>query len=160
MISEAGQRLEQYDKQIAAVVPGWRWEPVVRALMSLRGVALLTAATLVAELGDLNRFKTAGELMSYLGLVPSEHSTGEERHQGGIIKISGFFRGSTAFLGSFHRPTSPWEGAPDRVRSPHHAAAWVRMRQSTRLLRRAADSQPYQSPRRPHAHLLRITRTR
>jgi transposase len=87
VISEAGQRLERHEKEIAAVVAGWRWEPVVRALMSLRGVALLNAATLVAELGDWERFTTAGQLMSYLGLVPSEHTTSENRRQGGITKM-------------------------------------------------------------------------
>jgi len=50
-ITEAGQRLERYEAQIAREVAGWRWEPAVRALMSLRGVALINAATLVAELG-------------------------------------------------------------------------------------------------------------
>src|SRR4051794_21480801 len=87
VISEAGQRLERYEKQIASVLESWRWEPVVRALMSLRGVALLTAATLVAELGDLERFATAPQLMSYLGLCPSEHSTDKDRQQGGITKL-------------------------------------------------------------------------
>lgn len=87
VITEAGQRLERYEKQLPGVVAGWRWEPVVRALMSLRGLALLNAATLVAELGDLHRFPTAGQLMGYLGLVPSEDSTGHERHQGGITKM-------------------------------------------------------------------------
>jgi transposase len=87
VITEAGQRLERYDTQIPRVLPGWRWAPVVKALMSLRGVALLTAATLVAELGDLQRFATARQLMGYLGLVPSEDSTGEKRQQGGITKM-------------------------------------------------------------------------
>lgn len=87
VITEAGQRLERYEKQIASVVEGWCWEPVVRALMSLRGVALLTGATLVAELGDLHRFDTAPQLMSYLGLCPSEHTTGTTRQQGGITKL-------------------------------------------------------------------------
>jgi transposase len=86
-ISELGQRLERYEKQIAAVVATWRWQPVVAALMSLRGVALLTAATLVAELGDLHRFATAQALMSYLGLCPSEHTTSHDRQQGGITKM-------------------------------------------------------------------------
>ena len=86
-ISEAGERLARYEAQLPRVVAGWRWAPVVRALMSLRGVALLTAATLVAELGDLTRFPTARQLMGYLGLVPSEDSTGNERHQGGITKM-------------------------------------------------------------------------
>jgi len=87
VISEAGLRLARYEKQIASVVEGWRWQPVVQALMSLRGVALLTAATLVAELGDLERFATAPQLMSYLGLCPSEHTTGQDRRQGGITKL-------------------------------------------------------------------------
>jgi transposase len=87
VITEAGLRLARYEKEIASVVEGWRWQPVVQALMSLRGVALLTAATLVAELGDLERFATAPQLMSYLGLCPSEHTTGTDRRQGGITKL-------------------------------------------------------------------------
>jgi transposase len=87
VITEAGERLERYAAQIPRVLPGWRWAPVVKALMSLRGMAVLTAATLVAELGDLRRFATARQLMGYLGLVPSEDSTGDKRHQGGITKM-------------------------------------------------------------------------
>lgn len=87
VITEATERLARYDAQLPRVVPGWRWEPVVRALMSLRGVALLTAVTLVAELGDLTRFASAPQLMGYLGLVPSEDSTGDKRRQGGITKM-------------------------------------------------------------------------
>jgi transposase len=87
VITEAGQRLERYEQEIAAVVENWRWAPVVKALMSLRGVALLTGATLVAELGDLERFASAPQLMSYLGLCPGEHTSGAERKQGGITKM-------------------------------------------------------------------------
>ena len=87
VISEATARLERYDQEIERAVPGWRWEPAVRALMSLRGMALLHAATLVAELGDFNRFEHPGQLMGYLGLVPSEHTTGTDRQQGGITKM-------------------------------------------------------------------------
>lgn len=87
VITEATERLERYETQLPRVVAGWRWAPVVKAMMSLRGVALLTAATLVAELGDLHRFATARQLMGYLGLVPSEDSTGNERRQGGITKM-------------------------------------------------------------------------
>ena len=86
-ITEAAQRLERYDAELARQVAGWRWEPAVRALMSLRGVALLNAATLIAELGDLHRFTRPAELMSYLGLCPGEHSSGAERQQGGITKM-------------------------------------------------------------------------
>ena len=87
VISEATARLERYDREIERAVPGWRWAPAVRALMSLRAMALLHAATLVAELGDFNRFEHPGQLMGYLGLVPSEHTTGNDRQQGGITKM-------------------------------------------------------------------------
>jgi transposase len=87
VITEAGHRLARYETEIASVVAGWRWQPVVQALMSLRGVALLTGATLVAELGDLHRFASAPQLMSYLGLCPSEHTSGATRQQGGITKL-------------------------------------------------------------------------
>ena len=86
-ITEAGERLERYDVELARQVAAWRWEPVVKALMSLRGIALLNAAILIAELGDLNRFTRPAELMSYLGLVPSEHTSGASRQQGGLTKM-------------------------------------------------------------------------
>ena len=86
-ISEAGARLERFEEQLEREVAGWRWEPVVKALMSLRGVRLLNAAILVAELGDLSRFTRPAELMSYLGLVPSEQTSGNDRQQGGITKM-------------------------------------------------------------------------
>jgi hypothetical protein len=86
-ISEAGARLERFDAQLPRAVAGWRFEPVVRALMGLRGLALLNAATLAAELGDLHRFDSARQLMGYLGLVPSEDSIGQERRQGGLTRM-------------------------------------------------------------------------
>jgi transposase len=87
VITEAGERLARYDAQLPRALAGWRWQPVVNALMGFRGLALLNAITLVSELGDLHRFASAPQLMGYLGLVPSEASTGDERHQGGITKM-------------------------------------------------------------------------
>lgn len=86
-ITEAGQRLERYDRQLERAVTTWRYEPVVRALMTMRGLAQLNAATLVAEVGDLHCFESPRQLMSYLGLVPSEDSTGDTRKQGGLTKM-------------------------------------------------------------------------
>jgi transposase len=60
--------------------------PVVQALQALRGVSLIVATTTVAEVGDLNRFEHPTELMSHLGLVPSEHSSGEKTRRGSITK--------------------------------------------------------------------------
>jgi hypothetical protein len=65
---------------------GWKWAPVVRALMSLRGVQELTAMTLVAEVGDFSRFDDPRSLMHFFGLTPSEHSSGASRVQGGLTK--------------------------------------------------------------------------
>ena len=59
---------------------------MVEALISLRGVDVITAVTVLAELGDLTRFDSPRQLMSYLGLVPSEHSSGSHRRQGRITK--------------------------------------------------------------------------
>jgi transposase len=102
VISEAAQRLARYDTQIERALATWRWEPVARAYMSLRGVALLSAATLVAELGDLHRFASAGQLMSYLGLVPSEDSTGDDRRQGGITKMGNGIARRTLIEAAWH----------------------------------------------------------
>jgi transposase len=57
-----------------------------RMLQALRGLALVAAATLVTELGDITRFANPRQFMAYLGLVPSEHSSGSTRRQGGITK--------------------------------------------------------------------------
>src|SRR5438045_2032115 len=60
--------------------------PVVAALQSMRGVALVMAVTVVAEVGDFRRFANPRQLMAYLGLVPSEHSSGSSVRRGGITK--------------------------------------------------------------------------
>jgi transposase len=60
--------------------------PVVESLMAVRGVNLLTAMSVMAELGDISRFDSPRELMSFVGLVPSEHSSGQRRHLGAITK--------------------------------------------------------------------------
>ncbi len=85
-ITVATERLERLSQAMKAALPSWKREPVVRALMSLRGVAVVNGMTLVAEAGDLTRFEQAGQLMSYFGLTPSEYSSGDKRQQGGITK--------------------------------------------------------------------------
>jgi transposase len=71
---------------LAEFLPGWRLNPVVEALQALRGVQQITAITTVAELGDLTRFDSPRQLAAFLGLTPSEYSSGESRRQGGITK--------------------------------------------------------------------------
>lgn len=85
-INDATDRLERLAQAVEDALPGWKWEPVARALMSLRGVQVLTAMTLVAEVGDFSRFKDPRSLMHFFGLTPSEHTSSDKRVQGGITR--------------------------------------------------------------------------
>jgi transposase len=79
-------RVERLIEQIRQLLPQWRFAPVVEALQSLRGVSLIVAVTTIAEIGDLNRFDHPQKLMGYLGLVPSEDSSGNRIRRGAITK--------------------------------------------------------------------------
>lgn len=85
-INERMTRLKRLDNELSHQVMKWRYYPVVKAIQAMRGVKLLVAAGVIAELGDLSRFDCPGKLMAYLGLVPSEHSSGEHRRLGAITK--------------------------------------------------------------------------
>ena len=85
-VEAAEARRDRLTAQIAAMLPDWTLAPVVAALQTMRGMALVNAATLVAELGDLSRFPNPRQLMAYLGLVPSEHSSGASVKRGGLTK--------------------------------------------------------------------------
>lgn len=80
----ATERLEWLTGHIEALVPEWDLAPAVNALQALRGVALISAVTFMAEIGDVRRFETPVKLMAYLGLVPSEYSTGQTTRRGSI----------------------------------------------------------------------------
>ncbi len=85
-IEEAERRLQRLTEQLRTLVPTWRWATVVDALQALRGVSFVTAAGLVTEIGDVRRFEHPRDLMAYLGLVPSEHSSGPTVRRGAITK--------------------------------------------------------------------------
>jgi transposase len=85
-VEAADERVERLTKALEASITGWRFAPVVSALQALRGVAAITAISLTAEIGDLGRFSHPRKLMGYLGLVPSEHSSGERTKRGSITK--------------------------------------------------------------------------
>ena len=80
------ERIDRLEAALVEIVPSWTMAPVVSAFQAMRGVRFMTAATMVAEAGDLRRFDHPRQLMAFLGLVPSERSTGETRRQGGITK--------------------------------------------------------------------------
>ena len=85
-VHQCKDRVQRLTEQIQQLLPEWQLFPIVQALQSMRGVSTIVAATTVAEVGDLKRFQTPCELMSYLGLVPSEHSSGQKTKRGSITK--------------------------------------------------------------------------
>jgi len=83
-VREAGRRVAEITAEMERALPQWSLAPVVASLMALRGIDRVAAMTLLAELGDLTRFDSPRQLMGFLGLVPSEHSSGGRRRQGAI----------------------------------------------------------------------------
>jgi transposase len=96
-IEDALQRLRRLDEQLAALVPSWSLAPFVQAYQAMRGASFLVAVTFAAEIGDVRRFDTPRQLMSFLGLVPGERSTGETvRRQG--LTLAGNRRARRALI--------------------------------------------------------------
>lgn len=83
---QAEERVQRLEQSMREAMNDWRLAALVTALMALRGLEFVAAATLVAEIGDFSRFATPRELMAWLGMVPSESSTGEHVQRGGITK--------------------------------------------------------------------------
>jgi transposase len=128
-IAEAEQRRERLDEQIRELASGWSMAPVVAALQAVRGIAFLSAVVLVAEIGDFRRFANPSRLMAWLGLVPSEHSSGAKVQRGGITKAGNGRARRVLVEGawSYRFPArvtgelrARLEGLPDKVR----AIAW------------------------------------
>ncbi|AMD60354.1 transposase [Agrobacterium tumefaciens] len=125
-IEECQGRCERLDKMLEEAVANWSLAPLVRALQALRGVRLVVAATLVAEIGDLSRFCSPKHLMSWLGLVPSESSSGKRTRRGAITGAgNGEARAMLVEAAwCYHYPArEAWgyrkrvEGLPDAIRS-------------------------------------------
>lgn len=85
-VQAADARVQRLTQALRDSVAGWRFEPVVQALQALRGVDIVTAVGLIAEIGDQRRFEHPRKLMGYLGLVPSEASSGDRVRRGSITK--------------------------------------------------------------------------
>jgi len=85
-VRAASQRVIDMTAQMMQVLPQWSLAPVVDSLVALRGIDKLAAMVLLAELGDISRFDSPRQLMAFLGLVPSEHTSGGRRRQGAITK--------------------------------------------------------------------------
>jgi transposase len=125
-VQEAGARLERLGASILVQLERWRWRPVVEALQALRGVSAIHAVRIVAELGDFQRFESPRKLMAYLGLIPSEDSSGARRRQGSITK-AGNSSARRAMV------EAAWAYAhPARV-------SWVIARRQTKLAKSVCD---------------------
>lgn len=85
-VRDAEERQKRLERYLCEAVEEWSFGPVVDALQAMRGIRFVAAATFMAEVGDLSRFVNPRQLMGYLGLVPSERSTGDSVKRGGITK--------------------------------------------------------------------------
>mgnify|MGYP005845104827 CR=1 FL=1 len=85
-VQAASARVADITAQMERALPHWSLAPVVQALIALRGIDKITAMVLMAELGDISRFDAPRQLMAFLGLVPSEHTSANRRRQGAITK--------------------------------------------------------------------------
>ena len=85
-VTQASARVAGLEDRMHRALQTWSLAPAVAGLRALRGVGTVTAMTVLAELGDVTRFDSPRQLMSFLGLVPSERSSGSRRRQGAITK--------------------------------------------------------------------------
>jgi len=124
-VADAEQRVERLTGQIAELVPSWSLAPVVEAVQAMRGVGFIVAVTVVAEVGDFSRFENPRQLMAYLGLVPSEHSSGTTVRRGGITKAGSGLARRTLIEGAWTYRMQPrvsrklhdrLEGLPSAIR--------------------------------------------
>ena len=121
-------RREQLEREIVARLADSPWQAEIGRLRCLRGIDTLTAAGLCAEIGDFERFARAEQLMHYVGLVPSEHTTGDQRRLGAITKTGSAHARRLLVEAAWHYRKQPpsarrWPPArtvrtPTRSRSP------------------------------------------
>lgn len=122
-VEQAQQREERLKEQIGEAALAGPQAPLIGALQSLKGVALVTAATLAAELGDVTRFGSAPELMAYAGVVPSEHSSGGSQHRGHITKTGNTHVRHVAVEAAWHYRHAPRVSPTLKARQQDQPAA-------------------------------------
>jgi transposase len=109
-------RREDLEAQMTSSIAGSPWEQVAARLRCLRGIDTLSALGLCAEVGDFARFERPAQLMSYLGLVPSENTTGEKRRQGQITKSGSRHARRLLVEAAWHYRRAPRKGRELRRR--------------------------------------------
>jgi transposase len=149
-VDEAGARIERVERALFDQDAAWRFASVVEALQAMRGLDAIAAITLVTELGDLTRFGSARELMAFLGLVPSESSTGGRRRLGGITKCGNAHARRTLIEAAwaYRHPARVGRRLlqrSEKLPPPIRAIAWkAQLRLATRYRRLAARGKPHQ----------------
>jgi transposase len=137
-MGEAKARVTRLERAITEAVADWSLAPMVAALMAMRGVDLVAATTILAEAGDLSRFQTPRQLMAWLGLVPSEASTGDRIRRFGITK-AGNGRARRALIASawcYRHPARVGPAKLARVEAAPPVARRIAWKAQTRLTAR------------------------
>jgi transposase len=137
-VRQAQERIARLEAAIRDAVPDWSLAAVVEGVMAMRGIDLVTATAFLAEIGDLSRFRTPRELMAYLGLVPSEHSTGDKVRRGAITK-AGNRRARRLVVESawsYRHPPRVGKKKQDRVAAAPQAVREIAWKAQHRLYRR------------------------
>ena len=116
-VETATLRCDQLTERLRETIKGWRLEPLVKALQAMRGVEFVTAVTLAAEIGDFCRFAKATDFMGYLGLIPSEQTSGTHRRQGPITKTGNTHVRRLLVESAWHYRRQPRISKPLRERS-------------------------------------------
>jgi transposase len=134
-------RRDALENTIGELIPGSPWEQTVARLRCLRGIDTLSAVGLCAEVGEFGRFEKAGQLMSYLGLTPSEHTSGEKRRQGAITKTGSRHARRLLVEAAWHYRRAPAKGQALRRRQdgqPAHIVeiSWQAQRRLHRVWQR------------------------
>jgi len=106
-VDQVDRRIEMLEAELQRLACEGPHRELIARLRCMRGIDTLTAIGLVAEAGDFQRFKTAEQFMSFVGLVPSERSSGESRRQGSITKAGLSARPTAARRVSLERPPAP-----------------------------------------------------
>ena len=149
-VDEARARLQTVDTDLQALLASPTLQPRVQRLRCFRGIDDLTALTIAAELGDPRRFPTARSVMGYIGLVPSEYSSGAKRARGAITKTGNAHIRRVLIESAWHYRHHPFVGDTLRKRQrggpPHVLAhAWTAQQRLHRRYRRlAARGKPKQ----------------
>ncbi|MFG5379574.1 IS110 family transposase [Yoonia sp. R2-816] len=118
-IDQCEARVMTLDQAIDDAIPHWHFAPLVDALRALRGVNTTIAATVVAEIGDITRFDKPRQLMAWLGLVPSEHSSGNTTRRGRLTKTGNALARTMLVEAGWSYRHPPKEGHPYLKRSAH-----------------------------------------